>query len=474
MGKNNTNRPEASQRQETLNAASTKPNELNAATPHLSRVLGLWDLISYGLVLISPLAAVPLFGVAQKLSHGFMSTCILISMGAMAITAVSYGRMATLYPSAGSAYTYIDRGLNPHLGFLVGWAMFLDYLDQPIVNSIFAALTIQRLLPHMPYIVLAAACVSLTTYLNLRSIRATARANEVILVIMTAVIGIFIVLAFRYLLRTLGAGEILSVQPFYDPRTFQLRAIATGTSLAALTYIGFDGVTLLAEEVKNPQRNVLLAGVLVCIFTGLFSGLQVFLAQRVWPDYHTYPHLETAFFDVARRVGHSGLFDAMAVVMVLSSLGCGLTGQLGAARLLFTMGRDRVLPRKPFAFLGRSHVPTANVWIIGGLAFLGTQVLSYELAAELLNFGAFLAFMGVNLTSFVQFYLVGQPGRKRHFIKDAAIPLVGFFFCLWIWWNLSQPSKIRGAVWIALGLLYAAIRTRGFRAKALRMDFSAS
>lgn len=441
------------------------------AAPHLLRVLGLWDLVFYGLVLISPLAAVPLFGVAQTLSHGFTATCILLSMGAMAITAVSYGRMAARYPSAGSAYTYIDRGLNPHLGFLVGWAMFLDYLDQPILNSIYGALTIQRLLPGIPYIVLAAAFVGFVTFLNLRSIRATARANQVILAVMTAVIGVFIIQAVRYLFRTQGVGGFFSTQPFYDPHTFQLQAIATGTSLAALTYIGFDGVTLLSEEVKNPARNVLLAGVLVCIFTGLFSGLQVYLAQRVWPDYRTYPHVETAFMDIARRVGHLGLFNALAVILVISSLGCGLTGQLGAARLLFSMGRDKVLPPKPFAYLGRSKVPTANVWIIGVLAFLGTQIFSYELAAEMLNFGAFLAFMGVNFTCFVQCYLVGQPGRKRHVVKDAVVPLAGFLFCLWIWWNLSSPAKIRGVIWLAAGFLYAAIKTRGFRSKPLTIDF---
>lgn len=449
---------------------SLEPTTSNP-TPHLSRVLSLWDLVFYGMVLISPMAAVPLLGVAQDLSHGFAVTCILIAMGAMAITAVSYGRMATLFPSAGSAYTYIDRGLNPHLGFLVGWAMLLDYLDQPILNGIYVALIIQRLLPSVPYVVLAAACLGLVTYLNLRSIRAAARANEVMLAIMTAVIGVFIILAIRYLFHTQGASGLFSVQPFYDHRTFSTHAIATGTSLAALTYIGFDGVTLLSEEVKNPKRNVLLAGVMVCIFTGIFSGLQIYLAQRVWPDYHTFPHLETAFMDVAMRVGHTGLFNAMAAVLLVSSIGCALTGQLGATRLLYSMGRDKVLPPKPFAYLGRNNVPTVNVLIIGVLAFLFTQIWSYELAAEMLNFGAFIAFMGVNFTCFVQFYLVRQPGRNRHLLKDAVIPLVGFLFCLWIWWNLSKPAMIRGAVWLGVGLIYAAIKTRGFRSKPLTVDF---
>jgi amino acid transporter len=417
------------------------------------------------------MAAVPLFGVAQQLSHGFATTCILLSMGAMAITAVSYGRMASLYPSAGSAYTYISQGLNPHLGFLVGWALLLDYLDQPIINSIYGALTIQRLVPHVPYIVLSALCVAFMTYINLRSIRVSARANEIMLAVMTAVIGVFIVLAIRYLFKAQGIGGLLSVQPFYDRHTFQLPAIATGTSLAALTYIGFDGVTLLSEEVKNPKRNILLAGVIVCLFTGVFSGLQVYLAQLVWPDYRTYPQVETAFMDISRRVGHLGLFDAMAVVLVISSLGCGVTGQLGAARLLFSMGRDKVLPSKFFGYLGRTNVPSANVMIIGVLAFVFSQIFSYELAAEMINFGAFLAFMGVNYACFNQFYLGGQPGQKRHLWKDAVIPLVGFVFCLWIWCNLSRPSLLRGAVWLGAGLIYAAIKTRGFRGRPLTMDF---
>ena len=443
----------------------------NGSPQRLSRVLGLWDVVFFGLVLVSPMAAVPLFGVAQELSHGFATTCILLSMGAMAITAVSYGRMASLYPSAGSAYTYISQGLNPHLGFLVGWALLLDYLDQPIINSIYGALTIQRLLPGVPYIVLSALCVAFMTYINLRSIRVSARANEIMLAVMTAVIGVFIVLAIRYLFKAQGIGGLFSTHPFYDPHTFQLPAIATGTSLAALTYIGFDGVTLLSEEVKNPKRNILLAGVIVCIFTGVFSGLQVYLAQLVWPDYRTYPQVETAFMDISRRVGHLGLFDAMAVVLVISSLGCGVTGQLGAARLLFSMGRDKVLPSKPFGYLGRTKVPSANVVIIGVLAFVFSQIFSYELAAEMINFGAFLAFMGVNYACFNQFYLGGQPGQKRHLMKDAVIPLVGFFFCLWIWCNLSRPSLLRGAIWLGAGLIYAAIKTRGFRGRPLTMDF---
>jgi amino acid transporter len=445
----------------------------SATIPRLRRVLTLWDLIFYGIVLIQPIAPVPLFGVVQALSRGHIVDTILLAMFAMIITAVSYGRMAALYPAAGSAYTYVGRGLNPHLGFLAGWAMFLDYLLQPIINAVWFSVAIHRLVPQIPYVLAAALFVGAVTFLNLSGIRSTARANQLLLGFMFIVIGAFLILAVRFLFFTQGWGGIFSVEPFYNPRTFSLPIIGSATSVAALTYIGFDGVTTLAEDVENPRRNVLLATVLVCVFTGIFGGLEVYLGQRVWPDYHTFPNLETAFWDVCRRVGGVVLFGGMTAVTILACFGSGLTGTLGAARLLFGMGRDNVLPKKFFGHLDpKRNTPSYNLFMIGGLAFLAALMINYEQAAELLNFGAFLAFMGVNLASFRQYYLVGQPGRKRHWFSDAALPLLGFAFCLWIWWGLRAPAKIAGGIWFAIGLTYAGIKTRGFRLKPAMIDFS--
>src|SRR5438067_10618964 len=115
-----------------------------AAQPRLRRVLGLWDLVFYGIVLIQPVGAVGPFGLANKMSLGHVSATILIALVAMMLTALSYGRMAGLYPAAGSAYTYVGRGLNPYLGFIAGWAMFLDYLVIPIVSVVYGSLSMQR------------------------------------------------------------------------------------------------------------------------------------------------------------------------------------------------------------------------------------------------------------------------------------------------------------------------------------------
>jgi putrescine importer len=452
-----------------------------APIPQLRRVLTLWDLIFYGIVLIQPIAPVPLYGVAQKLSNGHFATIILIAMFAMMITAVSYGRMAALYPSAGSAYTYVGRGLNPHLGFLAGWAMFLDYLLQPLINTVWISTALhERYLQKVPFFAWAAIIAIVITLLNLRGIRSSARANKVLLFLMFVVVGFFIVLAVRFLFRAQGLAGMFSTRPFYDPNTFDSHRIWTATSFAALTYIGFDGVTTLAEDVENPKRNVLLATVLVCVFTGLFGGLLVYLAQMVWPDWHSFPNLETAFMDVCQRVGGPILFNGMGAILVLAAFGSGLTGGLGAARLLFGMGRDNVLPRRVFGHLSPgSSTPTYNILIIGGLTFVGAVLLNsignaYEHAGELLNFGAFLAFMGVNLATFWQFAVLSRAGYRKRVLVDIVLPLVGFGFCALIWWNLNGLAKTVGGIWFAIGVLYVAVTTRGFRKAPAMIDFSDS
>src|ERR1700719_2273039 len=315
-----------------------------AAAPGVSRLrrtLTLWDLIFYGIVLIQPIAPVPLYGVAQKLSDGHFVTIILIALFAMLITAVSYGRMGALYPTAGSAYTYVGRGLNPHLGFLAGWAMILDYLLQPLINTVWISTALhERYLPQIPYIAWALLIAGIMTVLNLAGVKSSARANKVLLAVMSVVVVFFVWLAIRYLWHGQGWAGLFSTEPFYNPKTFNAHKILTATSFAALTYIGFDGVTTLAEDVENPKRNVLLAVVLTCIFAGVF------------------------------------LFNAMGFILIVAAFGSGLTGTLGAARLLFGMGRDNVLPRRFFGYLNPgSSTPTYNILLIGALAFGGAVVL---------------------------------------------------------------------------------------------------
>lgn len=443
------------------------------STAKLRRVLSAWDLILYGIVAVTPSAPVTVFGEALVRSKGHAIDTILLAMVAMVLTAVSYGRMAALYPSAGSAYTYVGHGLNVHLGFLAGWAMLLDYLFIPLFCVIYGSLAFQRLLPAVPFFVFAAFFAGIMTFANVWGIRTTARTSEVLVAAMGLVLLCFIGLAVRYVVSHGSGSSLISSAPFYSPETFNVRAIATATSFAALTYLGFDSVTTLAEEVRNPRRSVMLATVGVCAFTGIFGGLLVYLAQLAWPDYRTFANVETAFMDVTRRVGGVALFQAMAVLLIVANIGAGLTSQAGAARLMFGMGRDNVFPKRIFGYLDpKRNSPTINIWIIGLLAFFGSLVMSFELTAELLNFGAFLGFMGVNAAAIRQFYFRPQTERKRSLVTDFVVPGLGFVFCLVIWAGLGTPAKIAGGIWFALGLIYVLYQTRGFRRKPAILDFT--
>jgi putrescine importer len=448
--------------------------EVSAAPPRLKRVLGLWDLIYYGIILTSPIAVVPMFGEAQVLSKGHAVITLLAAMVAMTATAVSFGRMATVYPSAGSVYTYVSRGFNSQIGFVVGWAMFLEFLLQPLQNSLYAALTIQRFVPAIPFPLLSAFAVGFMTLLCWFGIRTTARTNQVLLALMSFVMAAFICEAIWFIVAHHHLQGLISTQPLYDPRTFSVRAIGLGTALAATTFIGFDGVSILAEEVENPRRNVLLATVLVCVFTGLFAAFQVYLAQRVWPDYRTLANPETAFMDVARVVGGYRLFVGFGVVLEISSLACGLAGVLGAVRLLYGMGRDNVLPKKIFGHLSpKRGNPSYNVLIVGALAYIGSLTVNWEKSIEVLNFGALLAFMAVNVAALHHFGFSRELAGKRNLLLDVISPALGFLFCLVIFFNLQGSTLVIGAIWVAAGALYMIFKTKAL-GQSVEIDFSES
>jgi putrescine importer len=441
--------------------------------PHLKRVLSLWDLVYYGIILTSPIAAVPLFGEAQVLSHGHAVTTLLVGMVAMSVTAVSFGRMANLYPSSGSVYSYVSRTLNPHVGFILGWAMFLEYLFQPIQNALYAVLTIHRMAPRVPFALLAALIVGFITMMTVQGIKFTARTNEILLGFMILVTAVFLVEAFRHVVLHQAIGGLFSLKPIHNPATFDLRALAAGTSFAALVFIGFDGVSILAEEVKNPKRNVLLAAVLVCIFTGLFSGLQVYLAQLVWPDYTTLQNPETAFMDVARIVGGPLLFAAYGIVLLVSSMACGLAGHVGAARLLYSMGRDNVIPKKIFGHLSPTRGnPIYNEGIVGAVAYAAVLLIPWERSAEIVTFGALLAFTAVNFVALMNFWFSKEAAGNRRFFVDAFVPGFGCVFCFVLLIGLQTWTKYAGLAWLGIGFFYAAYTTRMFTLRPKVFDFN--
>ena len=439
----------------------------SVSSPSLRRSLTLWHLIVIGMVIIQPIAPMGVYGIISNEAHGHVVTTILIAMVAMLFTAISYGRMARVYPSAGSAYTYVGQEIHSALGYVTGWAMVMDYLLNPLICTVLCSKLSQNVLPGSPYWAWALFYAVLFTGLNLRGIQTSARINEALAAAMMVVVVIFFVVVGRVVWGYAHWGAAFFTQPFYDPANFHPSAIFRGTSIAVLTYIGFDGISTFSEEVENPRRNILLATVLVCVITGVLSSLEVYAAQLVWGS-KPFPEqmVESAFPLVARQVGGFVLFHVLNFTMLIANIGSGMGAQLAAARLLYGMGRGNALPPRFFgAIEPRRRIPQNNVILIGVVALVGAFLVSYERGAEMLNFGAFIAFMGVNAAAFVHYFL-----RRRKTLSHLLPPVLGFLICGFIWLNLSAPAKIAGSVWLAAGVIYGAIKTRGFRAELVRFE----
>jgi amino acid transporter len=398
------------------------------------------------------------FGVLSERGRGHVITTILIAMVAMLFTAISYGRMARVYPSAGSAFTYVGQEINPALGYVTGWSMVMDYMLNPMICIIWCSQQAHVFAPGVPYWSWAIFFAAVFTGLNIQGVKTSARVNTGLAAAMGVVITIFFVVAARYIFGNPHDSAGFFTRPFYDPALWNTKAVLGGTSIAVLTYIGFDGISTLSEEAENPRRNILLATVLTCLVIGILSAFEVYAAQLIWPASHPFPNVDTAFVHVAGRAW-GPMFAIVGFTLLVANFGSGMGAQLGAARLLYGMGRSSALPKSFFGAVDpKRHVPRNNVIFVGVVALIGAFVVSYGLGAEMLNFGALIAFMGVNLAAFTHYFLRGEKN-----FGNLVPPVAGFLICLLLWLNLSNPAKIAGVIWMGAGIAFGAWKTRGFR-----------
>lgn len=353
----------------------------------------------------------------------------------------------------------------------------MDYMLNPMICIIWISQQAHVFAPAISYGVWAVFFALVFTGLNVQGIKTSARLNSALAAGMGVVIAIFFVAAARYIFGHAHDGAAFFMQPFYDPATWSAKAVLGGTSIAVLTYIGFDGISTLSEEADNPRRNILLATVLVCVVIGVLSAFQVYAAQLIWPISQPFPNVDTAFTFVAGRAWQP-LFAIVGFTLVVANFGSGMGAQLGAARLLYGMGRSDALPKGFFGVVDPKHrIPRNNVLFVGALALGGAFLLpaiagaatGYELGANLLNFGALLAFMGVNAAAFVHYYLRAE--RKN--LINAIAPLAGFAICAILWWNLSTNARIVGGIWMVAGIAYGAVKTRGFQGDLVNFDLPA-
>jgi putrescine importer len=419
-------------------------------TVTLKRSLRYWDLVLYGIILIQPTAPMPSFGVIYQNAHGHVVSAILCALVAMLFTSISYGRMSREYPEGGSAFTYVSRELHPAAGYMAGWCMAMDYILNPLICTIWCSKAAENFAPGIPYIAWAIFFAAMFTLLNLNGVETSARINNMMAAALGVVIVLVVIAFVRYLFHMAHQPESFYTSPFYDRSTFSSSALFRGTSIAVLTYIGFDGISTLSDEAKDPGRSIPRAIVATCLITGILASIEVYLAQLVWPRGVAFPDVDTAYVHISGRAGGPILFAIVNGALLLATIGSGMASQLGASRLLLAMGQDGAIPKRFFGAVSRrNRIPSNNVIMIGVICLAGALLMSYERGAELLNYGALLAFMGVNLASAV---LGWRQGRGSQWLW-ILLSLLGFAVCLFIWLNLNHQALIVGTAWAIFGVL---------------------
>ena len=437
------------------------PRRSSETPATFNRVLSLSALVLFGLAFVGPTAPFTFFGVGSIKSHGHFALVYLIAMVAVSFTAFSYGRMSAAFPEAGSAYAYASRALHPLAGFFAGWIMILDYILMPMLCVIIISANLADLIPTVSYPLCVIFCATLMTAVNLSGIKTTSRVTFVFNLILAAAVLWFVVSAVRFLA---GKSEFKASSlplPLFNPKTFSFSAVMATTPIAVLSFLGFDGISTLAEDAKDPQKNIGRATLLVCLVAGVLFVVQTWLGQLVWPDYTRFPHIETAFAEIGKLVGGKGLYLLIASLVVAQAWASGITSQASASRLLFAMSRDGRLPR---GFFGYVHpvrqAPVYSLLLMGGIAAAGAVLVDLDEAAQLVNYGACIGFMTVNAGVFGHYYVKLGHRRGVAFCRNLVAPLLGLLICFYIWLSISTRAMIVGIGWSLLGLFYLLLAGR--------------
>jgi putrescine importer len=435
------------------------PDVVTTAAPvTLQRTLSLQAVTLFGLAYLAPLIVLGTFGVLAQISAGTTASAYLLSLCVMLFTAFSYGKMAAIYPVAGSAYTYTRRSIGSHIGFLVGWAILLDYFFIPMVIWLIGAAFLSAAFPALPSWIWIIGFIVTTSGLNLLGIRAASNVNALLMVFQILVLIFFVCLSLRFVIH--GGGSIYSAAPWFNGRT-TLFGIAGGAALAAYSYLGFDAVTTLTEETIDARKTIPRAIMLVIILGGAMFIIAAYATQLVHPG-GLFKNVDSAAFDIAKQIG-TQLFTAIFLAgLIIAQFTAGLSAQAAVSRLLFAMGRDSVLPKRFFGYVHpRLRTPALNILLAGATGLIALK-LDVATSTSFINFGAFTAFTFVNL-SVIALHIKGRKRGWKLVITNLAVPGIGAVADVWLLLSLDRDAKILGLIWLVLGLAYLTYLTKFFR-----------
>lgn len=421
----------------------------------LRRVLTVPDMIVYGLIFMVPIAPFGIYGGVFADSGGMPALVYVVGTLAMVFTALSYGMLIREWPVSGSVYAYTSRGLGPGIGFVTGWTLLLDYLLIPVLMYVVASTALSSIVPEIPAWAFSVIFVLVNTFVNVRGIGLTDIVNRVALVLEVLVLAVFVVLGIRWLL-TDPASHGFTLDPLYNPATFDPRLVMSAVSLGVLSFLGFDGIATLSEEAKDGRRGPGRAMMASLAIVGSLFVLQTYIAGCISPDGAVFAHDSgNAFYLVAQVVGGRWLYIVCAVATALAwGIFTALAAQTAVSRILFSMGRDRTLPHVLATVSPKYETPYVASIFVGVLSLvlvltfgqLGTDTISL-----FVNFGALTAFLMLHVTVIGYFFVKKRDGR---WVAHLLVPLAGIAVIGFTWLGLDVPAKVLGVIWMTVGIVY--------------------
>ena len=432
----------------------------------LRRGMGLWDVVLYGVLFMVIIAPHSIWGLVQQDALGMSTLVYIVGFIAIFFTALSYVRMSNKFPIAGSVYSYVQRGINPHVGFISGWLILLDYCITPALLYVMVANWGTMLVPNSPWYLWVIVFVAFNTFVNIRGISMTRGIDFVIFAVEILAVIAFIALGCNFIMGGGGAGEF-NADPLWQPGKVDAHFLAAGISIAALNFLGFDGISTLAEETNEPQKNIgrgilIALGLIIVCFVA-----QTYIASLVQPDWQSWSpeHAENAWFYGCEMIGGE-LFRNIMLIINIVAIGVAniMNAQLAASRLLYSMGRDKVIP----SIFGKVHPKYQTPWVgalfIGAVALVLSLVLTMADLATLVNFGALASFIMLNFAVFWYFFI---KEKKRYsfgnIVKYLICPWLGILILGYVFTGFDVMTYALGVTWFIIGFIICAVKSKGFK-----------
>lgn len=434
----------------------------------LQRTLSLGSVVLFGIAYMTPIIVLGTFGILAQSTAGMVPAAYLAALVAMFFTAMSYGRMAAAFPVAGSAYSYVRKAISPKLGFIAGWAVLLDYLFLPMAIWLIGAAYLASAFPSIPQWIWVLAFIGITSAINIIGLKLANGINALLMLVQFLVLIAFVALCVHYVGGDAGT-PLWSIKPFFNG-DMQMPLIMSGAAIACYSFLGFDAVSTLTEETRDPRRTIPRAIMLITLIGGLiFVGVSYFV-QIAHPSFQ-FDSVDSAAYEIARNIGGDLFVSIFLIGLIVGQFASGLSAQASGSRLLFAMGRDGVLPKSFFGTLHeRFGTPVNSILLCAVVALLALK-LDVTTSTSFINFGAFLAFSLVNLSVIFHYWIGGEKKGLRELMLFLIFPFIGLTADLWLMVSLDHLALYLGLSWLAIGVVYLAVLTGGFRRQPPEMDF---